>query len=546
MRSAWTTAGLTTINALFRKTCGERPGQIFLDFSGETYSYAQTDREIGRLATGLRAIGVERGDRVCSLLDNGADAVFLWFAVNRIGAIYVPINTDYKGEFLRHQLADSGGKIIVVEAEYASRVATIERGVPALERMLYRGARPELSSRLAIDSIEAIRARHIEDVEVEVAPSDLSMLIYTSGTTGPSKGCMMSHSYALHMAWQNHWLQDSRPDDIIWTPCPLFHASGACGGVLDAMIAGATVSIYPRFSVSNFWPEIERSKATVVCLLSTMLTLIPAAPENEAAKRCYGQLRVLHGAPLPPALKQQWREKFGVQHVQQPAYGQTEAAMIAIVDAYSDVPDYSSGKRTDAFDVRIIDDAGDECPPGVPGEIIVRPNRPGIMFQGYWNRPEATAAVIRDLWLYTGDIGKFDENDFFYFVDRKKDYLRRGGENISSFEVEACFRHHPDVAEIAAHSVFSDLGEDDLKITIVLKHGATITEEALCRWSIDHVPLFALPRYIEFREALPTTPSGRVQKFILREEGATPTTWDRMKSGLVVSRRAAGAATTAA
>jgi len=158
------------------------------------------------------------------------------------------------------------------------------------------------------------------------------------------------------------------------------------------------------------------------------------------------------------------------------------------------------------------------------------------MFQGYWNRPDATAAVIRDLWLHTGDIGRFDEEGFFYFVDRKKDYLRRGGENISSFEVESAFRQHDAVAEIAAHSVFSDLGEDDLKITVVVRAGADVTEEDLCRWSIDHVPRFALPRYIEFREALPVTPSGRIQKYKLREEGVTPATWDREKAGVVVSR----------
>jgi crotonobetaine/carnitine-CoA ligase len=362
------------------------------------------------------------------------------------------------------------------------------------------------------------------------------MLIYTSGTTGPSKGCMMSHSYAVHLGWQNNCISQAGVDDVIWTPCPLFHANAACGVVISALIGNAIGSVYPRFSVSNFWPEIERSGATVVTMLSTMLSLIPAAAAHEAAQRCFGQIRVLHGAPLPPALKQQWREKFGVRHVQQPAYGQTEAAMVVLVTAFEDVPDYSSGRRIDAFDVRILDDDGEECPPGVPGEICVRPNRPGIMFQGYWNRPDATAAAIRDLWLHTGDMGRIDEQGFFYFVDRKKDYLRRGGENISSFEVEAAFRQHGDIAEIAAHSVLSELGEDDLKITLVRRAGATVSEESLFRWSIDRVPRFALPRYIEFRDALPTTPSGRIQKFKLREEGVTAATWDRDKAGLVVSR----------
>jgi len=535
MSALWSNAGLTTINALFRQALDERPDRLFLDFAGETYTYRQFDHEVARVATGLKALGVERGDRVCSVLENSSDAVMVWLAVNRLGAIYVPINTDYKGEFLRHQINDAGARIVVVESEYAKRVAAIEHGIAALEIMIHRGAAPDVETKLTLSSLESIRRDPVADIEVEVAPDELAMLIYTSGTTGPSKGCMMSHSYAIHMAWQNTTICRAGPEDVIWTPCPLFHASGT-SVVLGALIAGSIGSIYPRFSVSNFWPEIERSGATKTCLLSTMLSLIPAAGENEASKRCFGQIKVLHGGPLSPALKQQWREKFGIKHVQQPAYGQTEAAMVVLVDAFQDVPDYSSGRRIDAFDVRILDDHGEECPPGVAGEICVRPNRPGIMFQGYWNRPDATAAVIRDLWLHTGDIGRFDEEGFFYFVDRKKDYLRRGGENISSFEVEAAFRQHDAVAEIAAHSVFSDLGEDDLKITVVLRAGSDVTEEALCRWSIDHVPRFALPRYIEFRDALPVTPSGRIQKYKLREEGVTPATWDREKSGLVITR----------
>jgi len=536
MTALWSNAGLTTVNALFRDARDKWPDCIYLDFSGRTFTYREAEEQIARLATGLVGLGVAPGDRVAALIENCPDCVFIWFAVNRIGAIYVPINTDYKGEFLRHQLNDSGAKIVVVESEYASRISAIEAGVPSLERLFYRGAPPTIDSRLIVDSLESVRADRIEPVEVEVKPSDLSMLIYTSGTTGPSKGCMMSHSYAVHLGWQNNCISQAGEHDVIWTPCPLFHANGACGVVISAMINGSVGSVYPRFSVTNFWPEIERSGATVVTMLSTMLSLIPAAPEHEAAKRCYGQIRVLHGAPLPPALKQQWRDKFGVKHVQQPAYGQTEAAMIVLVTAFEDVPDYSSGRRIDAFDVRILDDDGEECPPGTPGEICVRPNRPGVMFQGYWNRPDATAAVIQDLWLHTGDMGRFDEEGFFYFVDRKKDYLRRGGENISSFEVEAAFRQHGDIAEMAAHSVFSELGEDDLKITLVLRAGAHITEEELFRWSIDHVPRFALPRYVEFRDALPVTPSGRIQKYKLREEGVTPASWDREKAGVVVTR----------
>lgn len=538
MQDRWMAAGAQTIPALMRKACQEWPDNPFLDFSGEKYTYAQTAHEAGRVAAGLRELGVGPGDRVCSILDNRPDAIFLWFAVNALGAIYVPINTDYKGEYLRHQIGDADASLIVVEADYADRVFAVAESLPNLKLMLYRGEEPERNHPLAMRSFEGIKADRPLDDYPEVRPNDLAMLIYTSGTTGPSKGCMIGHSYAANFGRQCQWMTRTGPGDVVWTPCPLFHANAAFGVVLNALVAGAAAAIVPRFSVSGFWPDIERSGATHVSLLSVMLTLIPSAGETEESRRCKGQIKVLYGSPLGTDLKRKWKEMFGVQNAAQPGYGMTEACLITLVSCFEEnVPGEASGKLHDDFDVRILDENGNECPRGVPGEIVVRPRKPGIMFQGYWRRPEATVQATADLWFHTGDIGKFDENDFFYFVDRKKDYLRRGGENISSYEVEACFRAHVEVAEVAAHAVPSGMAEDELKITVKLKDGATVTEEQLCAWSIERLPHFAIPRYVEFREDFPTTPTGKVQKAVLREQGVTQATWDRTTSGIVIKRR---------
>jgi crotonobetaine/carnitine-CoA ligase len=159
------------------------------------------------------------------------------------------------------------------------------------------------------------------------------------------------------------------------------------------------------------------------------------------------------------------------------------------------------------------------------------------MFEGYWNRAADTLKIMRNMWLHSGDIGKFDENGYFYFVDRKKDYLRRRGENISSFEVETGLRAHPDIADVAVHAVFSESGEDDVKATIVLKEGAHVTEEDVCRWAVDRLPYFTIPRYFEFRPDLPRNPVGRVLKYELRAEGCTKTTWDREENGMQVPKR---------
>jgi crotonobetaine/carnitine-CoA ligase len=213
--------------------------------------------------------------------------------------------------------------------------------------------------------------------------------------------------------------------------------------------------------------------------------------------------------------------------------------MITLVSAEQAhlAPPDSSGRRNPWFDTRIFDDNGVEAPDGVAGEVVTRPRMPNIMFSGYWRRPEETLRIMKNLWLHTGDIGRFDEDGWFYFVDRKKDYLRRRGENISSFEVENALRAHEAIDDVAAHAVPSELGEDDLKLTATLKPGYSLDPAELFQWCIDRLPYFALPRYIEFRTELPKSPVGRVLKYELRDQGTPPGTWDFEASGIKVSKR---------
>ena len=539
MSSKWTTQDSTTIPHLLEAACAKWPDKVFLDFIGERYTYKDVDRETTRLAHGLAALGVKKGDRVCSMLGNVADLVFVWFAANKLGAVSVPINFDFKGEYLRHQIADSGARIIVAEEQYAERVFAIENGTPELTTLVTRGARAGGQSRLELMTLDELKSDNTTPIAVSVTPDDLALLIYTSGTTGPSKGCMVGHAYACNFGLANAVNTTMTANDVMYTPCPLFHAAAALGVVISALTTGGAAAIGARFSVTNFWPDVEQSGATMVMLLSIMLRLIPDAPDTEVSRRCHGQIRVLFGAPFPPALKAQWKERFGVRYPATPGYGMTEACPIFVYPCDQDgAPPTASGRQYDGYETRIIGDDGNECPPNVPGEIVLRPGKPGNMFQGYWRRPEATVDAWRDLWFHTGDIGKIDENGFFYFLDRKKDYLRRGGENISSFEVEATFLSHPDIAEAAVHAVPSDMGEDELKVTVVLRPEVDLTEERLCVWSFDRLPQFCIPRYIEFREALPKTQASlRTQKHILRSEGVTAGTWDRQKAGIAVPKR---------
>jgi crotonobetaine/carnitine-CoA ligase len=528
-----------TLLHAFRRVLDVAPQRVFLDFSGQLCTYAEFDRLSTRFAHELRSLGVRPGDTVMTVLDNNLDAVMSWFAINKIGAISVPINTALRGEFLRHQLDDAGGPIVVCESGYLARVAEVAGRLPSLRLVLCRGdvrdPLPELA--IAVEPLDAHRGTDDTPIEITARPGDTSCIIYTSGTTGPSKGSMQSYNYFCHLASQRLAANPASSDDITFTPLPLFHNNALATGITATVLSGGRIAIAPRFSLSNFWPEVHRSGATIVSLVGSIATLIAEAPDNEWSKRCFGQVHTVRGVPFTDAVKEAWRRRFGAVNVGSNDYGMTEAALITWLPQGEFAPPGSSGKRCIAFDVRIVDDDDRDVPVDTPGEIIVRPNRPNVMFQGYWRRPEATVAAMRNQWFHTGDIGRFDEQGYFYFVDRKKDYLKRRGENISSYEMEVTIKAHPAILEVAVHAVPSRFGDDDVKVTAVLKGDATVTPAELCQWIAARVPYFAVPRYIEFRDHLPKNPQDKVLKYQLRQEGVTGSTWDLESSGLRLEKR---------
>jgi len=535
----WSAGESDTVNDVVRRAAREFGEKPFLDVLGQVLSFNDIQREACRLANGLATLGVVKGHTVVTILDNNCDAVLMWFALNKLGAISVPVNTAFKGEFLRHQIADANAAVVISETVYAERVGQIADQLPDLRVLVHRGQAPvECLGDKQIVALENLRSDNIHDPDVKVLPGDLTMLIYTGGTTGPSKGCMISHNYACNEASQMIICLGRTRESITWTPLPLFHLNATVTTVLCNLMIGARAVVYPRFSVSGFWPDIERSGANEANLLASMVPLLAGAPDNDAMKRCHGQLDKVYGAPFPPELQQRWRERFGVRHaVGGAGFGLTECAIVTMLPFGEQYKPNCAGKRCDSFDIRVVDDNDVELPYGTPGELIVRPLKPHVMFEGYWNRPADTLKVMRNMWFHTGDIGMIDEEGFFFFLDRKKDYMRRGGENISSYEMEKTFAAHPQIEDVAVHAVFSELSEDEVKVTAVLRPGSSVTEEELCRWAIDRVPYYAVPRYIEFRTQVPRSPVGRILKYELRDEGVTAATWDRVKANVTFDKR---------
>ncbi len=519
-----------------------------LDVLGEKVTAAELQHRVARVAGGLRELSVTRGDRVAMLIDNSMPAVLALWATIEVGAIAVPINTAYKGEFLRNALVDSDPVVFVVDGDLAPRLDGIGELPPALAHVVVVGDQPGVERRESTGGSMPARHRWDDFVATDPAsphigtPADLAALIYTGGTTGPAKGCMISHACEIAVTVQVAINHRRTPDDVVYSPLPMFHNNVLTFAIFGPPILGGRGAVGRKFSVSQFWPEINRVGATKTGLLGSMAHFLahdvdrPEMPRSGApeANRTLGKLAA---APMPQAIDAILHERFGLETCSG-GYGQTEACLLSwLPPGVENRVDAAGVLNTEYFDVRIFDDDDHEVPRGESGEIVARPRRPHVMFDGYWRRPEATVNSSRNWWYHTGDIGRVDGDDYLYFLDRKDDYVRRRGENVSTQEIENIVMGYGGFVEVAVHAVPSDATEDDVKLTAVLTDDATVTHEELFTWCVDRVPYFALPRYIEFRDHLPHSPLDKVLKRQLRDEGVTAATWDREQSDVTFEKR---------
>ena len=503
------------------------PDRPFLRCGPDWLSYAEVDSRTDALAGGIAALGVAKGDRVAVVLPNRLEYLLTFFALAKLGAIQVPINPYLKGEFLRHQLADSAAVTLIGDAPALAQLARLSSVLPALRTAVAVGEVDEAPAATVPFDELATSGRPAPAVTIE--PSDLLAVMYTSGTTGLPKGCMLSHGYYLAMPWpwfQNGWLQ---PGDRTLTAMPLFHIGGQGIALMPVLLAGNSIAFLEQFSASGFLEQARQTEATVGFGVGPMGMAMLASPPS-ASDRDH-PLRLGVWVPMPIPSQDAYAERFGVQVISE-TYGQTECNPItgSPIDRHPSKR-ASLGRPNPSLEVRLLDDDGAEVPTGQVGEIAIRAREPEVMFAGYWNRPPAGDRA----WHHTGDLARGDEDGYLYFADRKSDSMRRRGENISSLEVEAAVLAHPKIAAVAVHAVPSPLGEDDVKACVVLVDGEAFEAEELHTFLRETLPYFAVPRYVEFLEVLPLTPTGRVQKHVLRTRDNAGA-WDFEQLGLTIAR----------
>lgn len=504
------------------------PDKVFVRFEdGTTWTYAELRDRVVRTAIGLQALGVKQGDFVLAWLPNGPRVLTVWFALNYIGAVYVPVNTAYRGSLLQHIVALSGARLMIADSRLVPLLA--ELGATNPRQVVCVGAGlPEVPGveTLPESVLEPVGGR-LADLERQIHPWDTQAVICTSGTTGPSKAVLSSYL----QLWSTAQAYPIGADDRTLVNIPLFHTSGA-GAVYRMLLHGGSIAMVESFNTDAFWDTVRATQSTMLALIGAMTPFLmkqPATPRDRD--------HTLRKVTMVPFVDEAaaFAERFGVDVYT--AFNMTEACCPIFSDA-NPAKRGTCGRARPGVELRIVDENDCEVPVGQVGELVMRTDMPWAMSHGYHNNPEATARAWRNGWFHSGDAFRCDGEGNYYFVDRLKDAIRRRGENISSFEVEAEISAHPDVREVAVVAVASEFNEDEVLAIVAPAQGRSLDPATLIDFLSPRLPHFMVPRYLRIVAELPKTPTHKVRKQVLRDEGVTSDTWDREKAGIVIKRQA--------
>jgi crotonobetaine/carnitine-CoA ligase len=495
-----------TLNDLLQRRAEEDGGRQLLQFGDRRWSVAEFRTSVARRAAGLRAAGIQPGDRVAAISRNRYELAELFFACAWNGSILAPVNAASRGAQLAHILDDVEPALVTGEADLLTEAPA--RSIP----------------------FEALPDGDDEPEAHPAGPADTLTILYTSGTTGPSKGVLCPHAQFWWWGVKTAAALGVGPEDMLFTCLPLFHTN-ALNTLVQALVTGARCTIAPRFSATSFWRELTDSEATVTYILGAMASILVARDPGELDRA--HRVRTALAPGTPPAVWEAFQERFGISLVE--GHGMTETNF-AIGPRDGEQRPGTMGRALPGFEARVVGENGGDVPDGVSGELLLRSDEPLAFATGYHRLPEETSRAWANGWFRTGDRVVRDEDGFIRFLDRVKDSIRRRGENISAWEVEQAVGSHPAVTAVAVVGVPSDLGEEEVMAFVVARDDALEAAEVV-RHCEPRLAYFAIPRYVEFVEELPLTENGKVRKAALRERGLSDATWDRERAGLTLRRR---------
>ncbi len=506
-----------TLHGAFAARAMHDPERLFLIFEGKTWSWGEFNRAFLTLAQALAARGIAPGERVAIMAPNSPTHLLLMFAVARLRAIFVPVNPEFGTAEARYVLSHAG-------------VSAVVCGLDTLA--VVRAATQDMQPRPWLASIDGA-APHADDFATlcryapstpltnDVSPADTFIILYTSGTTGFPKGVMHSQR-SFVLAGERHIERvHLQPSDVALCVLPMFHNNALFNITASTVAAGASMVLVPRFSASQFWHVVADHGVTQVNVMAAVSTILARRPRGEYVPG--HRLRVVNGSGFTQETLDVFKNEFHVPTVIE-GLGMTEipgAFSIPFEGPYKLACMGTLGRHPDHTrqwtQARIVDDDGHDVPEGKTGELLIR--IPTVM-QGYWRDEAQTAAAFRDGWFVTGDLVRRDAEGYYFHVGRKKDLIRRRGENISAAEIERVLCEHPGVAEAAALPVAADIGEEEILAVCVAKPGPAPTAREIHDWCAMHLAAFKAPRYVVFVEHLPHTPTHKVAKHVLKQDTA--------------------------
>ena len=480
--------------------------------SGRVWTYNAFNKATNRLAHGLRAQGCAQGSYIAIMMHASAVCLQLAFAIKKIAAIEVAINTNFRGPALARMIALSRCRMLVSEREFLPYLAEIEHMIPDLEMILVAdrgvadcGGEGTDFTRIAVHDMGIIVARETKNLNPDVADSQICEIMFTSGTTGVSKGCPITHRGAIRAAESMLEAFSLNCDDRVYSPYPMFHVGSRHYDILATMLVGASAIVRPGFSVRHFWEDVANYGATWAMALGSVQQLLWSAPPHP--KERAHNLRMLWGTPLPVDA-QAFMQRFGTRVIVGGGYGSTDAGAVACPMADK----RSAGRVRDCYEVAIVDDKDDPVSVGEVGELVVRPREAAIMPPGYFAMPEETVRAWRNLWFHTGDMARLDAEGDLVFVARMSERLRVRGEMVSAFEVEEVLGACPAVEDCAVIGIDDGYGEEEILAVVVLRDGHGLSLEDLRAYCIPRMSKYMVPQHLLCVDRLPYTPTGKVAR----------------------------------
>ena len=523
-------AEICVLRYALQRNARVKPDQIFAAFEGgERWTFAQTLQQVESLAGNLHELGVRQGDHVVLVLPTSSLALRVMFAINYLGAVYVPVNPAFKGSSLEHVLHNAGAALAIAHDSVLDRI--LDAAPPALKAIVRSSdaAMPVQPGRFTIHAVSALTKPSAPPPPPKpIQPFDTQSIIYTSGTTGRSKGVLSSYMHAYCCVGPDAWNCLTAADRQL-LHMPIFHIGGAFIATV-ALCVGSSIAVVSHFRTEAFWDQVRELEVTSAFLLGAMATFLLKQPPQPRDRE--HNLRMVFIVPLGQSGRA-FRERFGVDVFT--LFNMTEICT-PLISRANPTKDSICGRPRAGVEVRLVDENDCRVKDGEVGQLILRTEAPWAMNHGYNNNPQATADAWRNGWFHTGDTFVRDADGDYRFVDRLKDAIRRRGENISSYEIEVELLSHPAVREAAAIPVPSEFSEDEVLVVLAPAIGASIDPEDIIRHLLPRMAHHMVPRFIRIVAELPKTPTAKVEKHVLRAEGLTADTWDRERAGIAIRR----------